>query len=246
MATEGRAATRTWNGGGANLLWSNAGNWGGFGVVEGDHLSFAGATKLINTNDILFLRINSLSYDGSGFLNVPRTNGPGYTVMITNGIVDTFGGNTNNIPLILGGSQSFSNQSPSTTLVLGGTINMSNSSLTIGGPGEVFLTGVISGNGAVGVNSVTINDGLVRLGAANTFNGGVTVNSGMVQLGNAGGIPSGNARGDLFLASGASLDLGNSSPTLNGLIGAGVIDENQTTNAGNYTITLGTANSNGV
>ena len=244
---EMHAALKTWNGGGANVLWGTTLNWGGGGVVNGDDLLFTGTAKTNNTQDIPFLNINSLAYTASNFLNIPATNNATYTIMITNGIVDMAGNNTNNIPWILGGSQSISNQSAG-TLVLGGTINTSNRNLTLSssGGGNLFLNGIISGNAAVGVNSVNVNDGLVRLAGANTFNGDVTVNSGTLQLGNAGGIPSGNGRGNLNLASGAFLDLGNNSPTINALNGLGTIDESPTTNAGNYTLSLGTANSNGV
>jgi fibronectin-binding autotransporter adhesin len=235
-----QAALRTWNGGGADSFWGTVGNWGGTAPANGDDLLFSGSTRLGNSNSIVSLRINSLSYNGSGFTNI------GQALMITNGIVDVAGGNTNLIPLILGGSQSFSNLS-SLTLVLSGTINMSNYNLTASssGGGNLFLNGVISGNGLAGLNALNVYDGLVRLGALNTFKGGLNINSGTVMLGNAGAIPSGNSIGNLNIASGATLDLGNQSPTVNGLTGSGVVDE-VTTNAGNYIFTLGTANSNGV
>ena len=241
------AALRTWNGGGADINWGTAGNWGGSAVAAGDDLLFTGATKLFNSNNIVSLRINSLSYSSSGFLNVPLTNGPGYTLMITNGIVDTAGNNTNNIPLILGGSQSFSNQVANSLHVLGSTINMSNYSLTFGGAGTNFFNGIISGNGAVGANSISVNDGGIRLAAANTFNGDLNINSGTVQLGNAAAIPSGNSRGNVKMGAAAALDLGNVSPAVNGLNGvAGSLIDEITTNAGTYTFQLGTANSNGI
>ena len=240
------AAIKTWNGLGGTTNWSTSGNWGGTAPVNGDDLVFAGPARLFNSNDIVVLKIKSLGYSSSGFLNVPLTNGPGYTLTITNGITDNAGNNTNNIPLILGASQSFSNQVVATAHQLGGTMNMSNFSLTIGGAGNVYINGVISGNGAIGANVLNVNTtGTNRLTAANTFNGGVNINSGMVQLGNAGGIPSGGGRGNLFIASGATVDLGNQSPTVNGLNGLGVVDE-VTTNTGAYTLALGTANSNGV
>lgn len=244
-APAAHAALKTWSGGGTGNGWSLAPNWGGSGILNGDDLLFTGSTRLTNTEDTVGLNINSLAYTSSGFSSGPLTNGPGYTVTITNGVMDISGNNTNTIPWILGGSQSFTNQAGGTYLVFANTINMSNRSLTIGGGGNVFLNGVISGNGGT-ANTLTTYDGLTRLGAANTFSGDVTVNSGSLLLGNAGGIPSGAGRGNLNLAGGAALDLGNTSPTINGLNGGGVIDENPTTNAGNYTFTLGTANSNGV
>ena len=235
-----QAATDTWNGGGTDLLWTDALNWSGSTVANGDDLVFAGAVKLLNTNNIIGLKVNSITYSTTGFLNIPLTNNAlNYTITVTNGITDNAGNNTNNIPLILGGSQTFQNAVGASTTLLGGTINMSNFSLTVGGAGNLYLNGVVSGNGAFGVNVLNMNgSGTLRLAAANTFNGGVNLNSGTIQLGNAGGIPSGLFKGYPTIASGATLDLGAQSPTVNGLYGAGVVDE-ASTNAQTYTLSMG-------
>ena len=208
-----QAALDTWTGGGANGMWTNVANWGVAAPVNGDDLFFTGVTRLTNTNNIGNLSINSISYGSSGFLHVAISNTAPFGLTITNGIVDPFGGNTNNLPLILGGSQSFSNQSFQAT-VLGGTINMSNYVLNASSSsgGTLYLNGVISGNGAVGVNTLNVYDGNVRIGAANTFNGGVNINSGTLTLGNAASIPSGDNRGNVLIASGAFLDAGEPEP----------------------------------
>src|SRR5690348_7861425 len=45
------ASTNTWNGAGANDLWSNATNWGGTALATPVTLTFAGSTRLTPNND---------------------------------------------------------------------------------------------------------------------------------------------------------------------------------------------------
>src|SRR3954469_4505372 len=232
-----RAATETWSGLGANNTWTNVANWGGTAPVNGDDLVFTGATRLNSSNNITGLRPNSITYNRSGFTN------NGLAITITNGIVDNAGNNTNIIPITLGASQSFLNMAGATTLVLNGTINNANYNLTVGGDGNVFLGGIISGLGAVTMSG----NGILRLGGANTFSNanGLMINSGTVRLANAAAIPSGNGFGNLTMLGGPLLDLGGNSQTINGLSGNGTVDE-ASTNAGTYTLTVGNANSNAV
>jgi autotransporter-associated beta strand protein len=232
-----RAATETWSGLGANNTWTNPANWGGAAPVNGDDLVFNGSTRLNNSNNITGLRPNSITYNSTGFTN------NGLAITITNGIVDNVGNNTNIISMTLGASQSFANLAAGTALVLNGTINTTNYNLSIGGDGNVFLGGAISGIGGVTMNG----NGVLRLGAANTFSNanGLTINSGTVRLGNAAAIPSGNGFGNLNMVGSAVLDLGGNSQTINGLSGAGTVDE-ASTNAATYTLTVGNANSNAV
>jgi fibronectin-binding autotransporter adhesin len=236
------AAQRTWNGAGADINWGTAANWGGTAPVNGDDLVFAGTTRLTSSNSIVGLRINSISYTSGGFTNF------GQALTITNGIVDSAGGNTNIIAMTLGGAQTFQNQSGLTTL-LGGTINMSNNDLTLSssGGGNLFVNGVLSGsnNAAAGAKlNLNIQDGNVRLGGANTFIGNVNVNSGTLMFNNAGAVPSGSFQGNLLVASGATANLNSQSPTINGLDGAGVVDNLAGT--ATYTLNVGAGNSNGV
>ena len=244
IAPVAHAALKTWNGGAANGgLWSNPTNWSGTALVPGDDLLFNGNVRLLNTNDVVLYNLNSITYNNSFFFTTFFTNGPGYAIIITNGIVDNAGNNTNNLAMTLGGSQGFTNLTPGTFLSLGGAINMSTQSLTLGGFGQINLLGVVSG---LSNNAVTVSDGLTRLAVANTFTGPVTINSGILQLGNAAAIPSGAGKGNVQINTGAALDLGNTSPTINGLNGAGTIDESPTTNISNLTLTIGAGNSNGI
>src|SRR6185437_11277415 len=175
-----------------------------------------------------------------GFFTTFLTNGPGYFITLTNGVLDFAGNNTNNLTLVLAANQGITNTTTGFT-VLGGVINMTSNSLTVGGGGNINLNGVVSGTTN---NAFTVYDaGIIRLGAANTFTGPVTVNNGILQLGNAGGIPSGNGKGNLTLNSPGALDVSALSPTINGLNGNGTVDENPSTGTGNYILTVGAGNS---
>jgi autotransporter-associated beta strand protein len=232
-----RAAQRTWTGGGGDFNWGTPGNWGGTAPVSGDDVLFTGSTRLNNSNSIGGLKLNSLSYSSSGFTNV------GQALTITNGIMDTAGNNTNLIALTLGAAQSFTNTAGGTPLVLNGAMATAGFPLTIGGDGNLFLGGVISGPGSLTMSG----NGVLRLAGANTFSNasGLTINSGTVRLANAAAIPTGNGFGNVAIAFGATLDLGGNSQTINGLNGAGTVDE-ASTNAATYILTLGNGSSNGV
>jgi hypothetical protein len=113
--------------------------------------------------------------------------------------------------------------------VLNGTIASGGFGLTVGGNGNMNLGGVISGAGFLTMSG----NGTLRLGAANTWSNanGLTINSGTVRLANGAAIPSGGGFGNVTISSGALLDLGGNSQTINGLSGAGVVVEASTNTA---------------
>lgn len=233
--------TDTWTGGGTDNTWGNAANWGGTGVTtEGDDLIFAGTVRLFNTNNFTGLNLDSITFNSGGFDLV------GNALTITNGITDNAGFCTNTIPLTLGAPQTFQNTVGGTTDIISGTIALGTNNLTIGGGGDLFLNGVISSanGGTVTVN----NSGIARLTAANLFGtnvqDAVTIAGGTLQLGIATGIPTGASVGNLM--DNGVLDLNGFSPTINGLEGAGTVDNVPTTLTGTYTLTVGNASSNAV
>ncbi len=63
--------------------------------------------------------------------------------------------------------------------------------------------------------------GTLTLGGVNTYSGDTTVSTGALQIGNTLAIPSGSGKGDLVLN--ATLDLNNTSITVNGLFGTGTV-----------------------
>jgi autotransporter-associated beta strand protein len=105
----------------------------------------------------------------------------------------------------------------------------------------------ISGFGEIGsvpglTNALIKNgSGTLSLDTANDFSGGVNILAGTLKVGSASAIPSGVARGNVSVA--GTLDLNGNSITLNGLSGAGIVD-NQS-GSGIYTLTLGANDSSG-
>lgn len=201
VGPQARGATRTWDGGdGSAAFWTNVLNWDGdlSAPVGGDSLIFSGGTGLENTNNIVGLSLNSIGFVSQNFTL------RGNAITINNGILDRAGFNTNNLIVTLGAAQGFSNAVSGAALALNGNITNGTHQLTVGGDGDVLIGGII-GSGTGGITKE--GAGVLRLGAANTFAGGLSVNGGTVQFRNAAGIPSGAGRGDVALATGTTLDL---------------------------------------
>lgn len=57
-------ATGIWTGGGGNNNWSTVGNWNGAPVFP-TALTFAGSTRLVNTNDNAGITVNGLTFDAA-------------------------------------------------------------------------------------------------------------------------------------------------------------------------------------
>ncbi|MCX7003918.1 MAG: autotransporter-associated beta strand repeat-containing protein [bacterium] len=105
--------------------------------------------------------------------------------------------------------------------------------------GTVAFTGVISGAYPITKDGA----GIVKLSGANTYSGATTVNAGTLKLGAAGVIPHGSGKGDVTVTDttgGDTLDLGGYAETINGLSGAGYVDN--TVAGGPYTLTVGDNN----
>jgi autotransporter-associated beta strand protein len=227
------AAQRTWSGGGGDNNWGTAANWGGTFPVPGDSIVFAGSTRTTNFNNLTTLNLTGISFNNSGFLF------GGSVITNSGGIYDNSGNNTNNLLMCLSGSQGITNAVPATVLQLGGVqTNMATGNvLTFGGPGNIYVNGVVNGRASVNVNGDGAGNGFVRFAAANVFAGPLAVNSGTLQLANGAAIPSGNGNGDV--TNNATIDLNGNSQTINGLYGnsSGVVDNK--TGTGTYTLTVG-------
>ena len=102
--------------------------------------------------------------------------------------------------------------------------------------------GIIANNDA-GTGGLTKTGlGTVSLGGVNTYSDNTTVAAGSLQIGGALAIPSGTNKGDLALATGTTLDLNNTSITINGLSGTGVVSNTKT---GTVTLNAGANNQTG-
>jgi autotransporter-associated beta strand protein len=82
------------------------------------------------------------------------------------------------------------------------------------------LGGIVSGAFSV----TQQGSGKVVLSAANTYSGATTISGGTLQLGASGVIPDGSGKGNVSILSGTTLDLNGYSETLNGLTGAGSLE----------------------
>jgi fibronectin-binding autotransporter adhesin len=121
---------------------------------------------------------------------------------------------------------------------LGGTIGVwSPGSLVFANPTALTFSRIISGTGPVTCQGA----GVLTLSAANIYGGTTTINAGSnVKLGVANAFPFGAGSGDVSLA--GTLDLANFACSVNGLNGAGTVDNS--TGTGTYTLSAGNNNAN--
>ena len=99
--------------------------------------------------------------------------------------------------------------------------------------------GILAGAGGLTKTGL----GTLSLGGVNTYSGDTLLTAGALQIGNAYAIPSGPNTGNLSLAADTTLDLNNTSITVNGLTGTGLVSNTKTgavtLSAGATSITLG-------
>ncbi len=232
LADTTQASQKSWLGGATDNNWASGGNWvGAVAPVNNDSVLFSGTQRTLNTNNITGLTLGGFAFNNSLFTIA------GNLVTNTGGIYDNAGNNTNNLPIYWQGSQGITNAVSGTVLQLGGTqVSLGTANvLTFGGPGNIYMTGLLSSNAAVNINGDGAGNGFVRWSAANTFVGSLTINSGTLQLANAAAIPSGNGFGDV--TNNAILDLNGNSETINGLFGSGTVDN--VTSAASIILTVG-------
>ena len=170
---------QTWNGGGANNLWSTGANWtGGIAPVNNGTaaLAFAGSTRLTPDMDanwnILSLAFNS----AAGAFTLGSTGAFTLTIQgggITNNSAST---ETINNAITLGAAQTWS--ATSGALSFGGNIANGGFLLTISGGLNTTASGVISGAGGLTKSGA----GTLTLSGTNTYSGGTTFNAGTVSI----------------------------------------------------------------
>jgi fibronectin-binding autotransporter adhesin len=103
---------------------------------------------------------------------------------------------------------------------------------------NAILSGTVSGSSSFTKNGV----GTLTLNSASSYAGNTTVNEGVLRLGVVGAVPGGLGFGNVTVNTNATLDLNGTSPTLNGLNGAGTVDS---TTAGAMTLTVGESGAGG-
>lgn len=187
-------ATLTWIGG-TDGNWSTAANWDTATVpTTGDALIFpAGASHLANTDDLAGLTVSSITFNGaSGGYTLAGTNA--LTVSAGINASNTAGTNTISLPLVLGGSQSFT-VAGGAQLDVGGTIG-GTSALTKDGLGTLDLSGTNTyAGGTTIVDGTLLADGTIgsvilsggTLGGIGTT-GTITATNGSISPGNGPGV----------------------------------------------------------
>ena len=111
----------------------------------------------------------------------------------------------------------------------------------VGTDDTLTLSGTIENYPNAGGSGVTKSGaGTLILSGANSYRGHTTISNGTLKLSGGSAIPDGSGKGDVTVASGATLDLNGSSETINGLSGSGTVDN--TAGGGTYTLTVGNLN----
>ncbi|MGD0382439.1 MAG: glycosyl hydrolase [Thermoguttaceae bacterium] len=122
--------------------------------------------------------------------------------------------------------------------VAGTSVLLGSGTLTTGGNGlTTTFSGNISGTGGLIKNG----SGTFTLAGTNTYNGTTWINNGVLKGGAVNVLPNGSGNGNVSIASGAKLDLGSFSQTINGLSGNGTVDNSV---AGNPVLTVGANDAN--
>jgi hypothetical protein len=164
------AATRTWDGGGADANWNTPANWvGDVAPSANDDLVFPAEAKQFVTNNNFFLltNFNSITFEGGNY-----TIG-GNLFRLSNGMTANAGTQTINTAITLNGSQTIlAGQSAFITLL---GLSIGSSQLTLDGEGIIGI-GLISGSGPV----IKTGLGVTAIVAASGFSSPLTLNNGIM------------------------------------------------------------------
>jgi autotransporter-associated beta strand protein len=195
--------------------------------------TYSGGTT-INAGRLFIANPGSLTPNGAvqinngGGLHLDASGAPTYNQVITlasgGKLAMRKAATLSNVTLPTSGSVIFNNDDLSTVgfslnknIVLTGDL-----SVQVGGssvaPGDVTLSGAISGNGGLSKTEA----GTLILAGANSYTGTTTISAGTLRLGSANVIPDGSGKGNIAVA--GTFDLNGFSETINGLSGAGTID----------------------
>ena len=195
------AAPKTWDGGGANSLWSNGVNWdANTAPSPGDSLTFGLSVRFVNTNDFA----NNTAFSGITF---------------SSGVLShTLRGNTINLS---GGINNLDDSLQTISLGLNLVDNIVISANNAAVAGGIAISGNITeSGGSYGITKEGART--LTLAGNNSFSGGLTINGGTVVVGSANALGSANA---VSGTSAGTLQLAGSSVTISGLT-AGVNVQN--------------------
>jgi len=196
VVSPGTYSAGNWDGGGADNNWSSGGNWDNNLVpVFASSLTFAGSTRLNNTNDLTGVSANSITFDSAAGAFTLNGNSLGL-----NGNIG-FSANpaalitqTINLPLTLGGSFAVDTRTNGNITINGNITDAATSTLTqtsIGNAGVLTLAGT------------NVLAGYIINGGTNRITGSVTVNLNNTRFALANGNSIFNAT--LIIENGANL-----------------------------------------
>ena len=175
------AAPRTWSGGATDNLWNNSANWNG-AIGSGDSLTFAGSTRLANSNNLSAnTSFAGITFNSSAGDFVLSGNAIGLSSDIVNS--DNAGNQTINLNVAFSKNSQINSVTGATT-VIGGSVS-----------GSVNLT----------INNGSGHTGLVVLGGANSYSGTTTISNGVLRIGNSTAL--GTVGSGATVSNGAALEL---------------------------------------
>lgn len=214
------ASTETWSGLGSDNLWSSGANWvstlpPGY---AGDTLVFTGGTRTTPDMETNY-NVNGLTFDGSA-ANFVIGSTTSKTLTLSGGVTNSSGNaQVLNMVVVLNGTQTIDDQ-----LGMG---------ITLGGP--------ISGSGGLTMAPASSANGVLTLSGSNTYSGDTTIPL-FVKLvtANSNAIPSGAGTGTVNVN--GTLDLSGTNAVINGLSGAGTVDNSSGTAV---TLTVGNGGASG-
>jgi len=189
-AIEPQLVTRVWDGS-VSTGWNRAANWrGDIAPVALNHLEFPRLANRANcVNDFpLDTRFNSIRFrDVTSAENYPLLGG--IRIQLLSGIWAGEMGSGSvalALPIILDGSQTFSNGSPNTAIELRGDLVVAPNTLTVRGPGVFRATGSIAASPSA--NLVQIDGGHLVVNGALSGNVLVTGNGELSGRGDLGAV----------------------------------------------------------
>ncbi len=211
------AATYTWSP--ASTTWA-ASNWGGTAPGVADVGLFnANGTYSYQPNLALTASAGAIWDAGNGAVTISGSTLALYGTTINGnsgmGIeIDAGAGAlTISAPLVLGGAQSWLNNSGNLATVSGNVAD-GGYLLTVAGSGGTVLAGVLSGSGGLTKQGA----GTLTLTGSNTYSGATTLSAGTVQLGVNGALPA-----KTTLTVNGTLDMHGCSNTIGTLSGNGAV-----------------------
>lgn len=189
-----------WNVGSGD--WATGGNWtNGSAPTNGAAISFSGAGGLSTNNEVS--SISGMTFSGtSGSYTVSGDALDIGTAGIVNESANSHSVENN---VSLAGNATFG--ATSNNLVISGNVTNSGGLLTVSGPNNVEISGVVSGAGLL---SKTVG-GTLTLSGSNSYSGGTTLAAGTIAAGDDAALGSGTVtlNGGTLAASGAARSLGN-------------------------------------